>query len=211
MAVLQDPTTPANLGKVDANGNLYVAQPGLPEAHPSAGGFYSVTGGTTAVIAVSLAASTTLMSMRLATGSTRRAYVYRIRIAAVVYTAGAAGGIGTILGLQRFTAATPSAGTQRTPNEMNEPLTTATDMTDVRDLNSALTVTSVVFGNVVASAQMPNSSTNVAPLDWVIEPPYPIFMIAGDGLCLRTVNAGPATATWGFSYNIYWTEKGNVA
>jgi hypothetical protein len=208
MAVINDPNTATSIAKVDANGNQYTA--GLPagiEAHPAAGGFYTVAGGTTAIIAASLAANTTLMSARFSAASTRKAYVFKIRLNGVVYTAGAAGGIGTLLGVQRFTTATPTLGTARTPNEMNEPLTTATDMTDVRDLNSALTVTSVVFGNIVAAVQMPNSSTNVAPLEYVLEPYYPIVLAAGDGLCLRTMNAGPLTATWGFSYTLYWTEK----
>src|SRR6266545_1200238 len=133
MATINDPTTATSVAKVDANGNIYSAVPGGIEAHPAAGGFYTVTGGTIAVIAASLAASTMLMSMRFAAVSTRKAYIYRIRINGVVYTAGAAGGIGTILTVQRFTAQTPTGGTARTPNELNEPLTTATDMTDIRD------------------------------------------------------------------------------
>jgi len=205
MAVINDPNTAANIAKVDANGNVYFVD-GYEE-HPAAGGMYSVAGGTTAVIAVSLAADTSLMAMRFASGSTRRAYITKFRLLGVVHTAGAAGGIGTILRLQRFTTATPTGGTARTPNELHEAEGTATDMTDVRDNNAALTMTSVVFGTAVAVSHMPNSSTNVAPVEWIVEPRYPIVLAPGDGLCLRTLNAGPGTATWGFSYNFWWTEK----
>jgi len=177
--------------------------------YPSAGGFYSVTGFTTTAVAASLATTTTLMSFRLSTGSTRKAYIHRIRVMMSVATAGAAGGVPTVLGLQRFTAATPSGGTARTPDRHSGTKGSATDVTDVRDSNAALTVTSVTFGNVIASTLVPNGSTNVAPAEWVIEAAQatPIEFVAGDGVCLRTQNAGPATATWNFQYNVYWYER----
>lgn len=185
------------------NVQIYQTIPG----YPSAGGWYSVTGRTEAVVAASLAANTTLMSARFSNSSTRKAYIVRMRVLFTVATAGAAGGIGQTVGLQRFTTATPTAGTARTPDRLGPTKGSATDMTDVRDSNAALTVTSVVFGNVTASSLVASSSTNVAPLDWVIEFPAPLELSAGDGVCLRTQNAGPGTATWLYTYNMYWFER----
>lgn len=193
--------------EVDENRALYINEDGAILGYPAAGGFYSVTGFTTAVVAASLATTTTLMSFRLSTGSTRKAYITRMRVMMSVSTAGAAGGIPTVFGLQRFTAATPTGGNARTPDRMGPAKGTATDVTDVRDSNSALTVTSVTFGNVIASTLVPNGSTNVNPLEWVIDFPAEPELAAGDGVCLRTQNAGPATATWNFQYNLYWFER----
>ena len=192
--------------EVDEARNLNINDIVIP-GYPSAGGFYSVTGFTTAVVAASLASTTTLAAARFATGSTRKAYVVRLRVMMNLATAGAAGGIPTVLGLQRFTTATPTGGSARTPDRMGPAKGSATDMTDVRDSNAALTVGSVVFGNVIASTLVPNGSTNVAPIEWMIDFPAPPELTAGDGVCLRTQNAGPATATWNFQYNLYWFER----
>jgi hypothetical protein len=175
--------------------------------YPAAGGFYSVAGFTTAVIAAALAANTTLMAARFALASTRRCYLRRMRVLMSVMTAGAAGGIPTALALQRFTNATPTAGTARTVDRVSTIKGTATDMTDVRDSNAALTVGAVVFGNIIASTLVPNSSTNIGPVEWLMDFPTPEELGAGDGICLRTQNAGPATATWGYSYTLYWGER----
>lgn len=186
------------------NINIFETIPG----YPSAGGWYSVAGKSgAAAIAASLASDTTLMSARFSAGSTRKAYIYRVRIAMILCTAGAAGGVPSVLGLQRFSAATPTGGTARTPQQYGPTKGSATDMTDVRDNNAALTVTSVVFGQEVAWSLVPNGSTNVAPLEWIVEPDSPIELAAGDGLCLRTRQAGPATATWFFTYSMHWGER----
>lgn len=193
--------------EVDENRNLNVNEQVIP-GYPTAGGFYTVMGGSGATaIAASLAANTNLMTMRFSASSTRKAYVDRIRVAMGIATAGAAGGVATILGLRRFTAATPTGGSARTPNRQGPAKGSATDMTDVRDSNAALTVTSVVFGDWVGDTLVPNGSTNVAPFEWIMEPIAPIEMTAGDGLALQTFTAGPATATWSFSYTFHWFER----
>jgi hypothetical protein len=175
--------------------------------YPTAGGFYTVTGFTTAVVAAALAANTTLMAARLSAISTRKLYLARARILMSVATVGAAGGIAATLGLQRFTTATPTGGTARTVDRSGPSKGSATDLTDVRDSNAALTVTSVVFGNLIASSLTPTHSTSNAPVEWVFDPEHPIEFSAGDGFCLRTQNAGPATATWLYSYNFHFFER----
>lgn len=175
--------------------------------YPAAGGFYSVTGHAVAVVAASLSADTTLAAARFAAASTRKAYLTRAKFNAILATAGAAGGIASTMGLQRFTAATPTGGTARTVQRHGPAKGSATDMTDVRDSNAALTVTSVVFGDVVDSFLLPNGSTNVAPITHYFEPESPIELAAGDGLAFRTRNAGPATATWVYQYTLEWFER----
>lgn len=190
---------------VDSNKNLLVSE-GLP-AHPSAGGYYSVCGGPAGIVAAGLATDTSLMSMRLASGSTRKAYVYKYRFIMSPATLGASAGVAGQIGLQRFTTATPTTGTARTPNELNEPLATATDMTDVRDSASALTVTSVVFGAEIARSTVPLFVSSAGWFEWIFEPPYPVVLQPGDGIVLRTRVALAATQTWVFSYTAYWLEK----
>lgn len=181
--------------------------PGVP-AHPNAGGYYSVSGGLTAVIAASLAANTTLMSMRLNPVSVRKAYIDKVRVVIAISTVGTSALVPGLLGLQRFTTATPTGGTARTPHEFNEPLATTSDITDVRDLNSALTVTSVVFGGLAAQTYVPIViSGSTSYFEWIFEPPYPEVLQPGDGLCLRTQSVMPATQTWMFNYNAYWHEE----
>lgn len=208
MAVIQDGVD-TDLAQVDANKNL-VTVDGIPE-HPAAGGWYSVTGSTSAVVAASLAANTNLMSMRFAVGSTRKAYIYKIRTLISVATVGTSGLVAGTLGLQRFTAQTPTGGTARTPNEQFEAEATATDMTDVRDSNAALTGSAPTWGGIIASTTVPLFITSGAMwMEWIVEPPYPIVLAAGDGIGFRTQVAMPATQTWMYSYSAYWLEAPTV-
>jgi hypothetical protein len=167
-----------------------------------------VTGSTAAVVAASLAASTNLMSARLALASIRKAYVTRFRTLIAVGTVGTSATIPGVLGIQRFTAQTPTGGTARTPNEQSEPLTTATDVTDVRDSNAALTGTAPTWGSVVASTSVPLFITSGAMwYEWIVEFAYPLVLQPGDGIGLRTQVAMPATQTWVYSYTMQWFEQ----
>lgn len=186
------------------NIQIYQTIPG----YPTAGGWYSVAGKSgAAAIAAALATDTTLMSARFAPASTRKAYLTRMRVMMNTPTIGATGGVPSVIGLQRFTTATPTGGTARTPQRHSATKGSATDMTDVRDNNAALTVTSVVFGEEIAWSVTPTSGVTNSPIEWVMEFPAPIELSAGDGVCLRTRQVGPATATWFFSYNLYWFER----
>lgn len=204
---------------VDEARNLSVWS-GIP-GYPTAGGFYSVTGqsattGTPATplaVAAALAANTMLMSARFNPSSTRKAYVVRFRLNLTPVTGNAAGQVPGSLGLQRFTAQTPTGGNARTVCRHSEAKGTATDMTDVRDSNAALTGTAPTFGTVVASTLIPMSIGAVAAgytqngFECVYEFPNPLELVAGDGLCLRTQTTCPATCTWAYSYAMYWFER----
>jgi hypothetical protein len=179
---------------------------------PAAGGFYTVTGQVPAVVAAGLAANTMLASMRMVVGSSRAAYITRLRVCLSIATQGVAGGIAGVLGLQRFTAQTPTGGVARTPNRLHEGAGTASDITDIRDSNAALTGTAPTFGAIVAVTLVPlvivlTSGMVNCGFEWIVEPPYPIRLAAGDGLALRTQQAMPATQTWVYSYTYHWFEK----
>jgi hypothetical protein len=191
--------------EVDALRNLMVSE-GLP-AHPAAGGFYTVGGGPAAIVAAALATDVSLVSMRFAAGSIRRAYLTKFRFIMSPATLGAAAGVAGAIGLQRITTATPSGGTARTPNRMSQTEGSATDMTDVRDSNAALTVTSVVFGTEIARSRVPLFVTSAGWFEWIFEPLYPVVLLPGDGIVLRTRVAMAATQTWVFDYTAHWFEK----
>lgn len=193
---------------IDANGVLRTAE-SLPE-HPAAGGFYTCCGGPTAVVAAALATDTNLMTARFSAGSSRKAYVTKYRFVMTPATLGAAAGVAGQIGLQRFTTATPTGGTARTPNEQHEAEATATDMTDIRDSNAALTVTSVVFGNELARTVVPLFVANAGGFEWIYEPNYPTVLVPGDGITLRTRVALAATQTWVFAWTMHWYEGPTV-
>ena len=180
----------------------------LPTHPVAGGGFYSIAGGVTAVVAASLAANTVLMSMRFDPTSNRIARLSRLRVNFNIATVGATALIGGIVGIQRFSGAIPTGGTVRTPNKMDEVLSTSSHMTDVRDLNSALTVTSVVVGSLVSENRVPIVISGATSYyEWVYEPAYPLVLRPGDGVCLRTQSIMPATQTWLFDYTAHWSEE----
>ncbi len=205
MAVIESPTIAAQYAEVDKNKNLQVSE-GIPE-HPAAGGYYTVTGGPTGIVAAALATDTSLVAFRFAAASTRRAYLTKFHFVMSPATLGAAAGVAGVIGLQRFTTATPSAGTARTPNELNEPLATATDMTSIQDLASALTMTSVVFGAEIAWWRIPLFVASAGWMEHIWKPKYPLVLTPGDGFCLRTRVQLAATQTWVYSYHAEWMEK----
>lgn len=191
---------------VDEARNLQVYQT-IP-GYPTAGGFYSVAGKSgAAAIAAALATDVTLMSARVSTGSIRKAYLAYGRIRMTTLTVGAAGGVPSVLGIQRFSTATPTGGTARTPSRFGPSKGSVTDVTDVRDNNAALTVTSVVFGDELSWALTPTAGVAGITTDWYLHLNAPIEFSAGDGWCLRTRQIGPATATWYFTYAFYWFER----
>ena len=191
---------------VDENNNFHVFE--TVPGYPAAGGFYTVAGKSGAVaIAAALASDTSLMSARMAVGSTRRAYITGLQVNMSICTPGAAGGVPSALGLHRFTSATPTGGTPRTVCRLGPTKGTTTDMTDVRDNNAALTVTNVIFTDDVDWSITPTSGTSTVPIQWIFLPKAPLELGPGDGIALRTDQVGPATATWYFSYTLAWFER----
>ena len=193
------------IANVDPAGNLMIEH---ALAGYTVGGEYVAAGFCTSVVAAALAANTPLMSMRLAPTSTRKAYITRIRVSTSPATLGAAAGVAGVLGLQRFTTATPTGGTPRTAAKKNALHPSASDMTDIRDSNAALTVTGVVFGDVVGTSIMPLAVANSIPFEWVWEPgDMPLVLAPGDGVALRTQVQMAATQTWVYTWTAHWYEQ----
>jgi hypothetical protein len=190
---------------VDPAGNVLFEH---GEAGYTTGGEYSASGFCTSIVAAALAANTSLITLRFAVASSRKAYLRKFQMFTSPATLGAAGGVAGVLGLQRFTTATPSGGTARTAAKKNSTHPSTSDMTDIRDSNAALTVTSVVFGDLLASSIMPLAVANSVPHVWNYEPDdQPIVLAAGDGLAMRTQVAMAATQTWVFAWTAQWYEK----
>jgi len=176
--------------------------------YASAGGWYSVAGRSgTGLIAAALATDTSLMSARLSASSIRKAYITRMRVMMVNAVAGASAGTPSIIGLQKTTTATLTGGTTRTSTRLGPTKGTATDITDIRDSNTALGVASVVFTDEIAQCVTPTAGTSTAPFEWIMEFPAPLELSAGDGIVLRTRQLGPATAQFYFTYTMYWFER----
>jgi hypothetical protein len=209
MSVIEDPVEAGRFVKVNQGGGLYVNK-GLT-LFDTAGGAFSVAGQTSSVVAASLGANVTLMAARFALASTRKAYITRLRLLFTPATLGTSALVAGTLGLQKFTTATPTGGTARTSARKNANTGSATDMTDIRDSNAALTVTSVVFSDIISSSLIPLFVASGGAVEWIVDMDdiysEPFQLNAGDGVCLRTQVACPATQTWMYSYTIHWFEK----
>lgn len=193
------------IAEVDASRNMYTRR--FPANYGSTGGAYVVTGGPSSVVAAALAANTPLMTLRHGTSATTNVYITRLRFSINPATVGASGGVPGQIAWQRFTSATPTGGTARTPARKDASTGSGTQVLDVRDSNAALTVTSVSFTDVLVINPLPNYTTGgsneyVTDLD---EDEF-IRLTAGDGIALRTQVAAPATQTWTFTYAIHWIE-----
>lgn len=207
------------VAEVDEARNIQVSE-GIP-GYPTAGGFYTVAGSsaaagspqTPAVVAASLAVNTLLMSARFSPSSMRRAYVTKLRLLIAPVTGVAAAVIPGTIAFQRFTVITPAGGNARTAARLGEAKGSVTDMTDIRDLNATLTG-SPTFGTILGMTMVPVTIGAVAAgytqqggMEWIYEPATPVELAAGDGVCLRSFGACPATATWVYSWNMHWFER----
>jgi hypothetical protein len=194
------------LAETDGNKNLYKRR-GVVH-HGAAGGGYVVTGGPTGVVAAALGSGTPLASLRHGTGATTNVYITRLRFTFNVATVGASAGVPGQIAWQRFTAATPTTGTARTPARKDLATGSGTQVVDVRDSASALTVTGVTFGDILVIHPLPNFTTGGA-VEYVTDLDEDEFikLTAGDGICLRTQVAAPATETWTYTYTIHYLEK----
>lgn len=211
MAVIEGGSS-AQLLEVDNNKNAYIRGANPPHFPNSVGGGFSVAGYSTAVVAAGLAANTMLMSMRFNPASSRNAYLTRARISITPATLGAAAGVAGQLVLQRFTAQTPTGGAARTPARKLPNVGSATDMTDIRDSNAALTGTAPTFGDVIAASVLPLFVASAGGFGWIVDMDdlggVPVRLTAGDGIALRTGSiALAATQTWMYAYTFHWYES----
>lgn len=191
----------------DSNRNLFTAEQ-LPIV-PTNGGWYTVAGQLSSAVGQNLVPGTTFLSLRFSPTSTRKAYIQEIRLMLAVTGVAISGSVPGFFVFQRFNSATPTGGTARTVNKLDESNSDTSDMTDIRDNNTALTITNVVFEAIVAGFSQASFIASQADWqEWLFRPQYPIVLKPGNGLAFRSstqqTNAGQ---TWLFAYTITWMEK----
>lgn len=166
---------------------------------------YMVTGSTSAIVAAALAANTTLMSLR--NGGTKNVHITRFRLSFTPATVGTSALVAGSIAWQRYNTATPTGGTTRTVAKKNTSYEAST-VVDVRDSNAALTVTGVVFGDILAQTHVPLMTTGGLFL-WFndLEDSDEIILAPNEGICLRTQVVMPGTQTWMYAYGLEWHEE----
>lgn len=146
-------------------------------------------------------ANTTIWAMRNDTGSTKTVYIERIELN-MAFDAGTP----ITRSLQRydivrFSAATPTGGTTLTvvPIDSSSP---STQITDVRQIDTGLTVSGISFGTSILTIGVPASDGATVNYS---SSAIPIILASGEGFCIRLNN----TAVVGQSITgfISWSER----
>lgn len=147
------------------------------------------------------AANATVWAMRNAAASTKTVYIERIQLLMAFDTATPLGRSLQRYDLVRFTTATPTAGTAITVVAMDSS-SVATQVTDVRFVDTGLITTSVAFGTAIATIGCPATDATTAKYE---RTGISIKLAPGEGLCLRL----DVTAVVGQSITgeIVWSER----
>lgn len=144
------------------------------------------------------AAGTTVFTMRNAVGSTKSVYITSLSL--VISNFGAGNNSVSIYAIQRFNTATPTGGTTRSVIGMSSS-NAASNVTDVRFLDTGLSTTGVVFEADLAL--MPFSNGQFFSSTFTIT--EPIMLAAGEGLAVRINQVVRINNT--VSANIFWVER----
>ena len=153
------------------------------------------------------AAPATVWSMRNPTSSTKVAYIRRIFV--VMAFDGIAAASTARYDFMRFSAATPTGGTAITPIKKRN-ADAGTAVTDLRFVDTGLTVAGVTFETAFATVSLPLALTGgVQAFDMNFEKPgerYSTFdLVAGEGLAVQlNVTAVAGQSLVGFAE---WDER----
>lgn len=227
MAVINDPTTAANIGRVGmASGMTWVPQHVTSGPLPvGAGGAYrlSMQSGT---MAVSLGANSELFQFRYVTGAARVCLVHGISISAGSNVAASTAVLAAFRAtIARAWTAAGSGGTRATLTGNNQKLRTAFATSEVSDAGisttGALTAGTKTFdsqdiGNVafgigtgaitVAPSLILVPKTNLMG-EFIAGMVWPITLAHQEGFSIRIgANAFPAGMTWTFGVDVIWSE-----
>lgn len=174
--------------------------------YPRDSRFYTVDA-STGILAAALAADTTLFSMRQAAAPTKTIYITGIRVSfacTVAFTAGSQ----IKFVYERFSTATPSGGTARTPiRHLNtDP---ASEAADIRAATTgALTVTSVVFeGRQVPILGLASPLVSTVQFQPAPLPLNPIKLAANEGFCIKNALVWPVAGTGVLTCSVEWEER----
>jgi len=147
------------------------------------------------------AANATVFSMRNAAASTKTVYIEWIELLMAFDSGTPLGRSTQRYDLVRFSVATPTAGTTETVVAMDSSAA-ATQVTDVRFLDTGLTTTGVVFGTAFATVGCPASDGATANY---IRQGIAIKLAAGEGFCIRLNVA--AVVGQSLTGEIVWSER----
>lgn len=147
------------------------------------------------------AANATVWAMRNAAASTKNVVIERIYLMMSFDTATPIGRALLRYDIERFTTATPTAGSAITVVLMDSQQA-ATQVTDVRFIDTGLTTTSVVFGTPIATIGCPATD---ATSNHYCRENVGIRLAPGEGLAIR-LNV-VAVAGQGLTGEIVWSEK----
>lgn len=184
---------PWRKAEVDKLGNIANAQMAI------AAGYYSTPVNVRQTAAT--AANATVWSLRNPAASTKTVYIERIYLMMDFDSGTPLGRTLQRYDLERFTTATPTAGTAITVVKMDSSDPTSA-VTDVRFLDTGLTTTSVAFGTPFATLGCP--ATDATTTIYVREA-IGFKLAPGEGICIRLNVA--AVIGQGLTGEIVWSER----
>ena len=193
---------------IDSNRNIRFRRgtPGVTTS--SLGGSFLVTGGPSNFVTASIASATMLMSLRHHPTASTTIFISQINFTYNVSTTGSSANTPGQIAWQRFTSATPTGGTARTPARLDTSIGSATQVADVRDHSASLTTAGVVTTDILLDYPVVNYTVGPsAKMDTFLGEDEMIRLAAGDGLALVMNVAGPAVETWTYTYAIHYTEE----
>lgn len=207
MAVLQDPDTPANLAKIDAdwkNQRVAIFPRGL-----NSGGMYAVRA-TSGVLAAALAVNAPVFGMRQNAAPVRNIFINRIDMSfgcTVAFTTGSQVGFY----MERFSVANLAGGTAYTPIRYD----TGFPASEAQDIRASTTAALTSAGVTFEGFQVPMMSF-ASPLLGQMVGPFtvldssetgPFRLRAGEGLCIRNLVVWPAAGTGVLLCRVVWEER----
>lgn len=147
------------------------------------------------------AAGVTVWSMRNATGSTKTVTIININL--IINFDGTTPLAPATLryDIRRFDTATPTSGTAQTPDPMlgTNP---SSQVTDVRSVDTGLTVTSVVFKNIFSTIGV---AAQKGTGSYYIRDDVPIQLSPGEGLAIQLSN--DAIIGLSLTGEVVWSER----
>lgn len=186
---------------IDPGRNLYTRR-GVSNFLTGSSNF--VTGGPSNVVAAAIASGTTLLSLRHGTTASNDLYITHLSFTFNVAATGSSGATPGQLVWERFTSATPTGGTQRTPARADASEAVSQVM-DVRDHSASLTMTGVVMGAALLYFPI-QFSLNSQAYEIALNEDEVIKLQPGNGIAMSVSSAGPAALTWTYTYTIRWSE-----
>lgn len=149
----------------------------------------------------STVANSTVWSMRNSSLSPRFVIIERINLTASFHAATPLGRQTLKYDLRRFNTATPTGGTAVTAIQQDT-LSSATGVSDIRVLDTGLTVTNVIFENPFAVISLPAVSGSVSSY---IRDNMCFKLAAGEGIAIRLNTS--ALAGLSLTGEIIWSER----